>query len=61
MKLKIKEHSDVITDELLESIPIIDDDLPSYEILKREFEEKRAKIINKGMYIQIYNGRVLMK
>ena len=61
MKLKIKEHSDVITDELLESIPLIDDDLPSYENLKREFEEKHAKIINKGMYIQSYNDRVLMK
>jgi len=61
MKLKIKEHSDVITDELLESIPLIDDDLPSYENLKKEFEEKHAKIINKGMYIQTYNGRVLMK
>jgi hypothetical protein len=61
MKLKIKEHSDVITDELLESIPLIDDDLPSYENLKKEFEEKHAKIINKGMYIQTYNDRVLMR
>jgi len=61
MKLKIKEHSNVITDEILESIPLIDDDLPSYENLKREFEEKHAKIINRGRYIQTYNDRVLMK
>ena len=44
-----------------ELIPIINDGLLSYENLIREFEEKHAKIINKGMYIQTYNGRVLMK
>lgn len=61
MKLKIKEHSNIITDDILETLETISEDLPTYEIIKEDFELNHAKIINKGMYIHIYNGKVFMK
>ena len=53
IKLKYEEHSNAITDELLGTFEIIDEDLPSYENLKKKIKKKHAKII-KQEYIYLY-------
>ena len=60
MKLKYKEHSQIITDDILNGLEVIDDG-KTYESIKEDFELTHAKIINKSMFIDLYDKKVSMK
>ena len=60
MKLKYKEHSQIITDDILNGLEVVDDD-KTYQSIKEHFELTHAKIINKSMFIDLYDDKVSMK
>ena len=53
LKLKYKDHLNVITDELLDTLEIINEDLPSYENLKKKLKRNTPRLLT-GVCIFIF-------